>query len=78
MFDWKFLIIPFSFSVPFDVKICVMSYFMYGVSHERKYCSFDKILVRKRIKHRKEGKTEKSQTPAGNISIGLQLGGVSL
>ena len=35
-------------------------------------------LVRKRIKHRYEGKTGKSQTPAGKISIGLQLGGASL
>ena len=35
-------------------------------------------LVRKRIKHRWEGKTEKSQTPAGKISIGLQFGGASL
>ena len=24
---------------------------MYGVSHEGKYCTFNKILVRKRIKH---------------------------
>ena len=31
----------------FDVKICVTSYFMYGVSHEGKYCTFNKILVRK-------------------------------
>ena len=51
---------------------------MYGVSREGKYCTFNKILVRKRIKHRKEGKTEKSQTSAGKISIGLQLGGASL
>jgi hypothetical protein len=29
------------------VKICVTSYFMYGVSHEGKYCTFNKILVRK-------------------------------
>ena len=41
-----------SFSVPLtsffnDVKICVASYFMYGVSHEGKYCTFNKILVRK-------------------------------
>ena len=41
-----------SFSVPLtsffnDVKICVTSYFMYGVSHEGKYCTFNKILVRK-------------------------------
>jgi hypothetical protein len=41
-----------SFSVPLtsffnDVKICVMSYFIYGVSHEVKYCTFNKILVRK-------------------------------
>ena len=35
-------------------------------------------LVRKRIKHRKEGKTKKSQTHAGKISIGLQLGRASL
>ena len=35
-------------------------------------------LVRKRIKHQQEGKTEKSQTPAGKIYIGLQLGGTSL
>ena len=40
------------FSVPLtsffnDVKICVTSYFMYGVSHEGKYCTFNKILVRK-------------------------------
>ena len=27
-----------------DVKICVASYFM---SHEGKYCTFNKILVRK-------------------------------
>ena len=51
---------------------------MYGVSREGKYCTFNKIIVRKRIKHRQEGKTEKSQTPAGKISIGLQLGGASL
>ena len=72
-----------SFSVPLtsffnDVKICVTSYFMFGVSHEGKYCTFNKILVRKRIKHRLEGKTEKSQTLAGKISIGLQLGRASL
>jgi hypothetical protein len=30
-----------------DVKICVTSYFMYGVSHEGKYCTFNNILVRK-------------------------------
>ena len=41
-----------SFSVPLtsffnDVKICVTSYFIYGVSHEGKYCIFNKILVRK-------------------------------
>ena len=41
-----------SFSVPLtsffnDVKICVTSYVMYGVSHEGKYCTFNKILVRK-------------------------------
>jgi hypothetical protein len=41
-----------SFSVPLtsffnDVKICVTSYFMCGVSHEGKYCTFNKILVRK-------------------------------
>jgi hypothetical protein len=30
-----------------DVKICVTSYFMYGVSHEGKYCTFNKILVGK-------------------------------
>ena len=41
-----------SFSIPLtsffnDVKICVTSYFMYGMSHERKYCTFNKILVRK-------------------------------
>jgi hypothetical protein len=41
-----------SFSVPLtsffnDVKICVTSYFMYGVSHEGKYCTFNTILVRK-------------------------------
>ena len=41
-----------SFSVPLtsffnDVKICVTSYFMYGVSHEGKYCTFNKMLVRK-------------------------------
>ena len=41
-----------SFSVPLtalfnDVKICITSYFMYGVSHEGKYCTFNKILVRK-------------------------------
>ena len=41
-----------SFSVPLtsffnDVKICVTSYFMYGVSREVKYCTFNKILVRK-------------------------------
>jgi hypothetical protein len=35
-------------------------------------------LVRKRIKHQQEGKTEKSQTPAGKIYIGLQLGRASL
>jgi hypothetical protein len=40
------------FSVPLtsffnDVKICVTSYFMYGVSHEGKYCTFNKVLVRK-------------------------------
>jgi hypothetical protein len=40
------------FSVPLmsffnDVNICVTSYFMYGVSHEGKYCTFNKILVRK-------------------------------
>ena len=69
-----------SFSVPLtsffnDVKICVTSYFMY---HEGKYCTFNKILVRKRMKLRYEGKTEKSQTPAGKISIGLQLGRASL
>ena len=39
-----------SFSVPLtsffnDVKICVVSYFMYGVCHEGKYCTFNKILV---------------------------------
>ena len=39
-----------SFSVPLtsffnDVKICVTSYFMYD--HEGKYCTFNKILVRK-------------------------------
>ena len=41
-----------SFSVPLssffnDVKICVTPYFMYAVSHEGKYCTFNKILVRK-------------------------------
>ena len=41
-----------SFSVPLtssfnDVKICVTSNFIYGVSHEGKYCTFNKILVRK-------------------------------
>ena len=41
-----------SFSVPLtsffnDFKICATSYFMYGVSHEGKYCTFNKILVRK-------------------------------
>jgi hypothetical protein len=41
-----------SFSVPLtsffnDVKICVTSYSIYGVSHEGKYCTFNKILVRK-------------------------------
>ena len=41
-----------SFSVPLmsflnDVKICVTSYFIYGASHEGKYCTFNKILVRK-------------------------------
>ena len=41
-----------SFSVPLtlffnEVNICVTSYFMYGVSHEGKYCTFNKILVRK-------------------------------
>jgi hypothetical protein len=41
-----------SFSVPLtsffnDVKICVTSYFIYGVSREGKYCTFNKILVRK-------------------------------
>jgi hypothetical protein len=41
-----------SFSVPLtsffnDVKICVTSYFMNGVSHEGKYCTFNIILVRK-------------------------------
>ena len=41
-----------SFSVPLtsffnDVKICVTSFFMYGVSHEGKYCTLNKILVRK-------------------------------
>ena len=41
-----------SFSVPLtsffnDVKICVTSYFIYGVSHEGKYCTFNKTLVRK-------------------------------
>ena len=41
-----------SFSVPLmsffnDVKICVTSYFMYEVSHEGKYCTFNKILVKK-------------------------------
>ena len=30
-----------------DVNICVTSYFMYGVSHEGKYCTFNKILVKK-------------------------------
>ena len=30
-----------------DVKIFVTSYFMYVVSHEGKYCIFNKILVRK-------------------------------
>jgi hypothetical protein len=39
----KYLFLPF-FN---DVKICVTSYFMYGVSHEVKYCTFNKILVRK-------------------------------
>ena len=39
-----------SFSVPLasffnDVKICVTSYFMYGVSQERNYCTFNKILA---------------------------------
>jgi hypothetical protein len=28
-------------------QVCVTSYFMYGVSHEGKYCTFNKILVRK-------------------------------
>jgi hypothetical protein len=51
---------------------------MFGVSHEGKYCTFNKILVRKRIKHREEGKTEKSQTPAEKISIGLKRCGASL
>ena len=41
-----------SFSVPLtsffnDVKICVTSYFMYGVSHEGKHCTFNEILLRK-------------------------------
>ena len=41
-----------SFSKPLtsffnDVKICVTSYLMYGVSHEGKYFIFNKILVRK-------------------------------
>jgi hypothetical protein len=41
-----------SFSVPLtsffnDVKIFVTSYVMYGVSNEGKYCTFNKILVRK-------------------------------
>jgi hypothetical protein len=41
-----------SFAVPLtsffnDVKIFVTSYFMYGVSHEGTYCTFNKILVRK-------------------------------
>jgi hypothetical protein len=27
--------------------ICVTLYFMYGVSHEGQYCTFNKILVRK-------------------------------
>jgi hypothetical protein len=41
-----------SFSVPLTsffngVKICVTSYFINGVSHEGKYCTFNKILVRK-------------------------------
>ena len=41
-----------SFSIPLtsffnDVKICVTSYFIYGVSHEGKYGTFNKILVRK-------------------------------
>ena len=72
-----------SFSVPLtsfidDVKICVTSYFMYGVSHEGKLCTFNKILVRKRIKHRWEDKTEQSQTHAGNIYIVLQLGGPAI
>jgi hypothetical protein len=38
--------VPFSFFISldvrfrtFDVKICVTSYFMYGVSHEGKYCT---------------------------------------
>ena len=30
-----------------DVNICVTLYFMYGVSHEGKYCTFNKILVQK-------------------------------
>jgi hypothetical protein len=30
-----------------DVKIFVTSYFMYGVSYEGKYYTFNKILVRK-------------------------------
>ena len=30
-----------------DVKICVTSYFMYGMSHEVKYCTFNTIIVRK-------------------------------
>ena len=41
-----------SFSVPLtsffnDFKICVTSYFMHGVSHEGKYCTYNKLLVRK-------------------------------
>ena len=41
-----------SFSIPLtsvfnDVKICVTSYFIYGMPHEGKYCTFNKIFVRK-------------------------------
>ena len=31
-----------------DVKICVASYFMYGVSHEGKYCTFNKNISEKK------------------------------
>ena len=55
-FIFIFSYFQMSFSVPLrsffnDVKICVTSYFMY-MSHEGRYCTFNQILMRKRIKHR--------------------------